>query len=409
MGKIKSCRVCKNENIIEFLDLGEHPPANSLIANVDEKEVFYPLSLSWCPECNLVQLNYTVNPKELFSSYVWVTSTSKIARKHSMIFYEEVLKRTKNLQNGYVLEIASNDGTFLIPFANNNYKVLGVDPAKNIVEIANSNGVPTLCRFFGVKTSEEIINKHGKARTVIVRNVLPHVANLHDFVQGLQMCLEDDGLLAIEFHYAAEIFEELHYDSIYHEHLCYFTLKSVENLLNLYGIHVYDIKESLISGGSLILYAKKKKEEETDKVTYYRDLEEKNGINDLDSWQDFAEKVRNHRKQLLEILKDTMDSSGNVVGYGASARSSTLLNYCEIDSRYISMIADQNELKHNHYTAGTHIPISSPQNVMKNNPDYVFILAWNFKDEIIEKLKNDFNFKGKCILPLPNNPKIVEM
>ncbi len=258
------------------------------------------------------------------------------------------------------------------------------------------------------KTSEEIINKHGKARTVIVRNVLPHVANLHDFVQGLQMCLEDDGLLAIEFHYAAEIFEELHYDSIYHEHLCYFTLKSIENLLNRYGIHVYDIKESRISGGSLILYAKKKKEKETDKVTYYRDLEEKNGINDLDSWQDFAEKVRNHRKQLLEILKDTMDSGGNVVGYGASARSSTLLNYCEIDSRYISMIADQNELKHNHYTAGTHIPISSPQIVMKNNPDYVFILAWNFKDEIIEKLKNDFNFKGKCILPLPNNPKIVE-
>jgi len=406
--KIDSCRVCNNKNVVEVLDLGDQPPANSLIRKINENEKIYPLSLSWCPKCNLVQLNHTVDPKELFSNYIWVTSTSKTAREHSNSFYEEVLKRTENLQEGYILEVASNDGTFLLPFVKNNYKVLGVDPAKNIVDLANSKGVSTICRFFGANSADKIINEHGHARVIIVRNVLPHVANLHDFVKGLQMCLEDDGLLAIEFHYAKEIFEELHYDSIYHEHLCYFTLKSIENLLNRYSLHVYDIKESPISGGSLILYAKKKKEKETEKVTYYRDLEEKNRINDLSSWQDFAEKVRAHRKQLLEILEDAIDSGRSIVGYGASARSSTLLNYCGIDSKYVSMIADQNELKHDHFTAGTHIPINSPQIVMKKNPDYVFILAWNFTDEIMNILKDEYGFKGKCILPLPNNPKIVE-
>ena len=406
--KIDSCRVCSNKNIVEFLDLGEQPPANSLIKNADEDEKLYPLSLSWCPECNLVQLNHTVDPKELFSNYFWVTSTSKVAVEHSKNFYNEIINRTKNLHNGYVLEVASNDGTFLLPFVENKYKVLGVDPAQNIVEMANSKGVPTICRFFGEKAANEIIKEKGKADVIIARNVLPHVANLHDLVRGLQICLKDEGVLAIEFHYAKEIIEGLHYDSIYHEHLCYFTLKSIENLLKRDNLFVYDLKESPISGGSLILYIKKSEGEISSKLKQYRRLEEKNKINNLSSWKDFSDKVQAHRKKILDILKDVKNTGGNIVGYGASARSSTMLNYCGINKDQISIIADQNELKHDHYTAGTHIPISSPSSVMKQKPDYVFILAWNFKDEIIEKLKNDFNFKGKCIIPLPNNPKIVE-
>ena len=236
MERIKSCRVCKSQGIIEFLDLGEQPFANSLLKNLDEKERFYPLSLSWCPDCNLVQLNQTAEPTDLFSEYVWVTSTSQTAREHSKIFYNEILSHTQNLADGYVLEIGSNDGTFLQPFVRNGYRVLGVDPAKNIVDIAIANGVPTKCKFFGVKVAEEIIEKFGHARVVIARNVLPHVANLHDFVKGLHMCLEEDGLLVLEVHYARIIYEELHYDAIYHEHLCYFTLKSIEKLLNQFNL-----------------------------------------------------------------------------------------------------------------------------------------------------------------------------
>ncbi|MBT9150814.1 MAG: Ubiquinone biosynthesis O-methyltransferase [candidate division WS2 bacterium] len=409
MERIKSCRVCKSQNIIEFLDLGEQPFANSLLKNLDEKERFYPLSLSWCSDCNLVQLNQTAEPTDLFSEYVWVTSTSQTAREHSKILYNAILSRTQSLEQGYILEVGSNDGTFLLPFIQNNYKVLGVDPAQNIVDIAIANGVSTKCRFFGVKAAEEIIEEFGQAKLVIARNVLPHVANLHDFVKGLHMCLGEDGLLVLEVHYARIIYEELHYDSIYHEHLCYFTLKSIEKLLNQFNLFVTDIRESPISGGSLILYVKNKEGAESPTVQSYRDAEKEIRVNELSGWENFAKRVQLHHERLLETLNNAVEEGGPIVGYGASARSSTLLNFCGVDTRYISMIADQNPLKHRRFTAGTHIPIDSPENVMKQNPRFVALLAWNFTDEIIDILRKRFGYTGKCIIPLPNNPKIKDV
>ncbi|MFC1869945.1 class I SAM-dependent methyltransferase [Chloroflexota bacterium] len=344
----------------------------------------------------------------MFSNYVWVTSTSRTAREHSDIFYNEILSRTQNLDKGYVLEVASNDGTFLLPFVQGGYNVLGLDPARNIADIAIANGVPTKCKFFGVKAAEEIIEEFGQAKVVIARNVLPHVTNIHDFVEGLYLCLEEDGLLAVEFHYAKIIYQELHYDSIYHEHLCYFTLKSMEKLLNQFNLFVTDIKESPISGGSLILYVKKRKEE-SPIVQSYRDSEQETEVNELSSWKNFAERVYSHREFLLGILTDITKETGPAVGYGASARSSTLLNFCGIDTRFVSIIADQSPLKHRHYTAGTHIPIASPEEVMKAKPECVLILAWNFTDEIMRILQDKFHFTGKCILPLPNEPRIVSL
>ena len=409
MRKITKCRVCKNKNIKEFFDLGTQPFANSLLKNPDEKEKFYPLSLSWCPNCNLVQLNHTADPIELFSNYVWVTGTSKTTKEHAVNFYKKIISRTKSLAEGYVLEVASNDGTFLIPFIENGYKALGIDPAKNIVDIAIKEGVPTICGFFGEKLAKEIIKKYGYAKVVFARNVLPHVVNLHDFVKGLRLCLEDEGLLVLEVHYAEKICEELHYDSIYHEHLCYFTLRSIEQLLNQYGLFVFDIERSPISGGSLILYIKKKKTEEGPLVQSYRKIEKEIKLNEFSRWQDFAKRAYSHCEKLLKIVNDLKKEGKTIIGYGASARSSTLLNFCGIDTRFISIIADQNPLKHKKYAAGTHIPIDSPEKVMKKNPDCVFILAWNFADEIIDILRRRFNYTGKCIIPLPNNPKILRI
>jgi len=409
MKKISECRVCKNKNIREFFNLGNQPFANFLLKTPNEKENFYPLSLSWCPKCNLVQLNHTADPKELFSNYVWVTATSETAKEHAVNFYKGILSRTENLHKGYTLEVASNDGTFLIPFIENGYKVLGVDPAKNIVDMAIKEGVPTICEFFGEELTREIIKKHGHAKVVFARNVVPHVANFHDFIKGLRECLEDDGLLVLEVHYAKKIFEELHYDSIYHEHLCYFTLKSIEQLLNQYGLFVFDIEKSPISGGSLVLYIKKNKTEEKPIVQSYREVEKEIKLNEFSRWQDFAKRAYSHCEKLLKIVNDLKKEGKTIIGYGASARSSTLLNFCGIDTRFISTIADQNPLKHKKYTAGTHIPIDSPENVMEKNPDYVFILAWNFADEIIDILKTRFNYTGKCIIPLPNNPKILRV
>jgi len=405
MKRITECRICKNKGIKEFFNLGDQPFANSLLKNPNEKENFYPLFLSWCPNCNLVQLNHTAEPKELFSNYVWVTATSKTAKEHAVNFYKDILLRTENLHDEYILEVASNDGTFLIPFVKNKYKVLGVDPAKNIVDTAIKNGVPTICGFFGEELAREIIKEHGHAKVIFARNVVPHVANLHDFVKGLRECLDNDGLLVIEAHYARKILKELHYDSIYHEHLCYFTLKSIEHLLNQYGLFIFDIKKSPISGGSMILYIKKEKTKENPIVQLYREKEIK--LNEFLSWKKFAERAYTHRDNLIKILKQIKDRNETIVGYGASARSSTLLNFCGIDTKIISMIADQNPLKQGFYTAGTHIPIDSPEKVMENNPDYVCILAWNFADEIIDILRERFNYAGKFIIPLPNSPRII--
>ncbi|MHA2292525.1 MAG: class I SAM-dependent methyltransferase [Candidatus Hodarchaeales archaeon] len=409
MKRIEKCRVCNNRDLQEFLDLGNQPLANALLDNLDQNESFYPLSLSWCPECNLVQLNHTAEPTDLFSDYVWVTATSKTAREYSERFYKEIIDRVIPLEGGYVLETASNDGTFLLPFLENGYKVLGVDPARNIVDIANKNGVPTICKFFGTETAKEIITMKGKSRVVIARNVLPHVANLHDFVKGLYLCLEEEGLLVIEVHYAKIILEELHYDSVYHEHLCYFTFKSIERLLNQHGLFVEDLDQSPISGGSLVLYVKKKRNKESQVIKVIRSEEEKEKINEISRWQRFARLVQEHKSKLLEILLSLNHDKHTIIGYGASARSSTLLNYCGIDKKYLLAIADQNPLKHNKYTAGTHIKIDSPENVLKIEPSSVFIIAWNFADEITNILQNKFEFKGSIVIPLPNEPRFIQL
>jgi hypothetical protein len=408
IGNLDFCRVCGGKNIEQFFDLGKQPPANSLLRNPGDKEDFYPLALSWCCGCNLVQLNYTADPEKLFSEYVWVTATSQTARDFSEIFYKELVSRVRPGKNGYVLEIASNDGTFLLPFIKNGYKVLGIDPARNIAKIAEENGVPTKCVFFGRETAEDIVKEKGMAEMVFARNVLPHVANTRDFVNGLQYCLSQDGVLAIEVHYAGKILDELHYDSIYHEHLCYFTFKSLERLLNDFNLFVFDIGKSPISGGSLVVYAKRDKVEEKPSVQLYRNQEKENRTNELAKWKEFAEKSVSHREKLLSILKNLAEEEKKVVGYGASARSSTMLNFCGIGPQQLSTIADQNPLKQNLFTAGTHIKIKDPKDVMTEEPNYVLILAWNFAEEIINNLKEKFNYKGGVIIPLPNDIKILE-
>ncbi len=408
MKTITLCRCCKSNKIKSFFDLGKQPLANSLPKTLIEKEKIYPLSLSWCSDCNLVQLNQTVSPEELFSEYIWVTATSETARDYAETFFQELVSHIPKPKEGYVLEVASNDGTFLLPFIRTGFKVLGIDPAKNIADMAEANGIPTKCSFFGRKAVKELLKEHGPAKIIFARNVLPHVSDTGDFMEGLQMCLRDDGILAIEVHYAKKILEELQYDSIYHEHLCYFTLKSIERLLNDFHLFIYDIKESPISGGSIVLYAKKHRTEEMPVVQWYREREKENKTNDFNNWENFANKAFSHRKKLLDMLRE-LSRQGKIAGYGASARSSTLLNFCQIDASLISIIADQNHLKQKRFTAGSHIPIASPEVVMAEKPKFILLLAWNFADEITKTLKDKFNYKGEIIIPLPNKPELKKI
>ena len=408
--KINNCRVCKNENIIPFFDLGEHPLANRLLTKQFDKEFKYPLSLSWCSKCNLVQLNHTVSPEVLFSDYVWVTSTSSSARDYAELFCQKVFSHAKNIETfSYVLEIASNDGTFLKPFINKGVQVFGVDPAKNIVDIANKNGVPTTCGFWNETLANEIISEKGSPSVIIARNVLPHVADINNFVKAIRIASKKETLMAFEVHYAGKILNELHYDSIYHEHLCYFSIKSLEKILNKHKIFIHDLFESPISGGSIVALAGTY---QRNKSLYLKDFEKNehlNQINAFDKWNDFSKLAYDHKQILLDIILHEIKSGSKISGYGASARSSTLLNFCEINSNHMKIIADQNALKHNKYTAGSNVLIDAPEKMMSENPDIIFILAWNFLHEICDNLINKYKYQKKIITPFPHPPKIIDI
>ncbi|MEK7076951.1 MAG: class I SAM-dependent methyltransferase, partial [Patescibacteria group bacterium] len=323
-GQIKNCRICGNYDLKQFFDLGTQPPPDILLKRKDDVEEKYPLSLVLCPDCRLVQLDYTVSPEKLFSHYVWVTGTARGTREYAERFCKEVAERVKIPKDGYVLEVASNDGTFLKPFIRAGYAVLGVDPAKNLAEAAEREGIPTKAVFWGTKEAKKVRNERGPAHVIFARNVLPHVANTVDFVRGLRECLHDQGVLVIEAHYAKIILDELHYDSIYHEHLCYFTLKSLERLLEDAGLYIFDIMKSPISGGSIVVYVRKNKGGENPALAEYRAQEEREKINELASWKTFAEKAKKHRDVFLGTLRDIASKGGSLIGWGASARSSTL-------------------------------------------------------------------------------------
>jgi len=405
---ISVCRICNQGKIEIILDLGEHPPANSLREDLDECVPAIPLTLVRCSNCGTVQLSETVAPEYLFRDYVWVTGTSATAHDYSDLFCEEMFKRCgKDPQ--FVMEVASNDGTFLKRFKDKGCRVLGVDPAQNIAKIANKKGIFTLPEFFGLSVAESIVGERGQADCIYARNVVPHVDNVHDVISGIARCLKAGGTGAIEFHYARVILEELHYDSIYHEHLYYFSLRSIFFLLQKHGLKAFDLMESPISGGSVVLYFSAK--EKTSGESLRRKLEEEDdsGMNAREAWQKFAESCRKHRKELIRLVSEEVDTGSRMVGYGASARSSTLLNYCGINQTHLSCIADQNPLKHNKLTAGTHIPILSPDEVFAENPDVILLLAWNFKEEILSILKDKYSFSGKLLLPLPGTPKVVHI
>lgn len=405
--EIRACRSCGKTDLNTVLDLGEQPFANSLLDHPEQPEESFPLVMLFCEHCSLVQLRNTADPELLFHHYLWVTGTSSTARQQAYRFRDESLKRIKGGIKKYVLEIASNDGTYLRPFMELGIDVFGVDPAANIVEKSNAEGIPTRCDFFGETVALDIIQERGHPDLVIARNVLAHVSDLHDFGKGIAQLVGDNGLASIEFHYGGKIIDGLQYDSIYHEHLCYITAHSLTTLLDQCGLEVIDIEEGPISGGALIVYARKNASTRSPKVDSYLENEIITGCNDLATWHKFGDDVRRHRQLFIDMLDAELAAGQKIVGYGASARSSTLLNFCGISNNRLPMIADQNPLKHGKFTSGTRIPILPPEEVLATRPDTVVILSWNFLDEIINDLKNKYEFKGKVIVPLPNEPILI--
>lgn len=405
---ITECRLCGSKDLQMILELGNQPPANSLRKKLSETLENVPLTICRCNQCTTIQLTETIDPDYMFSNYVWVTGTSKGAREYSKKFADRIYSRLSKTDKLFIVEVASNDGTFLQRFKENGHTVLGVDPAKNLAELAARDGIPTIPNFFGLNISNKIRTENGQADIVIARNVIPHVPDPNDVVAGMANCLKDSGIGSIEFHWIDKILSELHYDSIYHEHFFYHSLHSINELLLRHDLNLFDVSESPISGGSLVAYFTKEKREVTDALKDKLDWEDENGIASLEAWLEFAKKSFHHREQLKKMIVEENLAGKRVIGYGASARSSTMLNFCGINHNHLRCVADQNPLKHNRYTPGTDVLIVSPEDALKENPDTIVILAWNFKDEIIEDLKAK-GFSGTIIIPLPTTPYILEV
>jgi len=401
---ITACRSCSSINLVDILDLEAQPLANAFVMNPEQQEKKYPLSTAFCMDCSLFQLRQTVRKELLFDRYIWLTGTSAGARNYSHLFFRRVTDHVRIEKGDLIVEIASNDGTVLKPFMEAGYPVMGVEPAENVAQIALASGVPTLCAYWNEKTAESIVKSHGHARLVIARNVIPHVSNLHEVISALCHALDEDGVAVIEFHDGCTIFNDLHYDSIYHEHLCYFTIRSITALLGRFSLHPLHIETSPISGGSHVMYfsrSGKASEAYLQAVAYENNLH----CNDLAAWNAFAGKCTAHKAETIELISRFRDKT--VIGFGASARSSTYLNYCNLTAASIKAVIDNNLLKQGLYTPGSSIPVVSVEKGMSLKPELIVILAWNFRDEIVQECK-DNGFKGYYLIPFPQYPTLIE-
>ena len=396
--KIYSCHICKNKLSI-ILDLNKQPPANSIFKKKKPKS--FPLILSFCKTCCLLQLTEYPSKKYLFKKYFWVTGTSKGANNFSKTFYKKLSKFLKAGSN--IFEIASNDGTFLKEFKKNKHNILGIDPAKNISKIANSKGIKTIPDFFNYKKSIEIKKKF-QPDLIFARNVIPHVSNLKSVARGISNLCNDNTKVAIEFHYAGNIYKELQYDSIYHEHIFYFTIKSLSKIFNEFGLYPRDLFVSPISGGAIVLIFSKTQKIESSILKKFIKYEKKIKLNNVNTWKKFSKKVKIHKANFKKLIFEKFKAKGKMFAYGASARSSTLLNYTKIDNRYIDFIIDQNKLKEGYNTPGSNIKILTFKKVSSIIKNYqsMILLAWNFKDEITKFLLKK-KFKGEILIPFKKN------
>jgi|694.fasta_scaffold102697_3 SAM-dependent methyltransferase len=404
---ISSCRICESSNLQEILDLGLQPLANNLRSSEKEgPEKYFPLVLVRCPDCTTIQLSVNVNPKIMFQNYLWTTGTSQSSRDHCDQLSNYIIKISKS--SPAILEIGSNDGTLLKALKSKTDGVFhGVDPAQNISEIFTQNGVKNHNVFFNGTFAETFLESYGKIDVVIARNVLSHVPDIIEVMRGIELILASDGLCIIEFHEASKILSEIHYDSIYHEHTFYHSIRSMSEALKKVGLFPFDVFSSPISGGSYVLVSGRDKREPSDRLAAARLFETTIGVQSEESWGNFAKAAKENLKSINEYLHQ--NSHRKIRAFGASARSSTLLNSIGNNSKKLSGIADNNPLKWGRYSPGQHLLIDSPKKIIQNDTEIVFICPFNFEKEIIHYLTNDLKWHGEIVLPLPNKIRTYQI
>jgi len=401
------CRFCNNSVEEIFLDLGMSPLANSnlKLSELNNVESFYPLCSYFCSKCYLVQLDEFESPENIFSNYDYYSSFSDTWNKHIESFVNSVISRFKISQENQIIEIASNDGYLLKHFKKKNFPVLGIEPATNIANDAESNGITTLNKFFGIQTARELSSSGKKANILIAFNVLPHVPNLNDFVEGLKILLDSKGLLVIQFSaYLMNLIEKNEFDMIYHEHFSYFSLHTLQKVFSSFGLCIFDVEEVSVHGGSLRLFIKHQDNSDFKLTSNIEKLllrEKQFGLTDTSIYNKFPDKISTVKQNIWKFFISAKQENKKIVCYGAPAKGNTLLNFCGIGKDFIEYTVDKNPHKQNLFLPGTHIPIYSPEKIRLTKPDYVLILPWNLKDEIIEQMNFIREWNGKFVVLIP--------
>ncbi|MGI8547065.1 MAG: methyltransferase domain-containing protein [Gemmatimonadaceae bacterium] len=399
------CRGCATGLDTPFLDLGMQPLSNRYLApsELTCMEPFYPLRVFFCPECYLVQLEEFESPEAIFGDYAYFSSYSDSWLEHARRYVDDMVQRFDLSERSRVVEIASNDGYLLRNFVQRGIPSLGVEPARNVAEVAREAGIPTVSKFFGRGTAQEIVDDGGRADLVIGNNVLAHVPDLDDFVGGLSILVAPDGVLTMEFPHLARLLEENQFDTIYHEHFSYFSLLAVEQIFAQKGMTVWDVDELPTHGGSLRIYVSHASagREMTQRVHDLREREQRAGLRDVGTYDAFARRVEAMKRDFLDFFIQAKRDGKQVVGYGAPAKGNTMLNYCGIRSDFMDYTVDRSPHKQGHFLPGSHIPIRHPDMIGETKPDYVCILPWNLKDEVRQQLSGISAWGGMFVVLIP--------
>jgi SAM-dependent methyltransferase len=404
-----TCRACSGRNLKKFLDLGEVPLANSFLTpeQLKDPEPRYPLEVYFCADCSLVQLVHVVNPEVMFSNYLYRTGTNATIVQHNRELSRSVVEAVPLGAKDLVVEIASNDGSLLGAFREHGVRTLGVEPATNIAALARAAGIDTINEFFTADVAARIVREHGPAGAVLANNVLAHVDATSDFLAACCALLSPKGRVVIEAPYLAEMLSRFEYDTIYHEHLCYFGVGPLMRLFERAGLELERVDRVEIHGGSLRLWGRSATGAgHGAQVISMAEDERRAGFGELGTYRLFAEHVARNREQLLDILRGWRAEGKTVVGYGAPAKGNTLLCYCGIDTSLIPWTVDRSPLKIGMLCPGSHIPVFPVERLLAEPPDYVVLLAWNFATEIIEFLKPCRDRGTRILLPIPE-PRII--
>ncbi len=401
------CRFCNQELKFQFIDLVNSPPSNSYLnkEELNDPEVFFPIKLFVCENCFLVQIDEYKKSNEIFNEkYAYFSSFSKSWLAHSKNYVEMVIDRFRLDEKSFIIEIASNDGYLLQYFKERDIPCLGIEPSSNTAAVAKEKGIDVIVDYFGVPLAENLVEMKRKPDLLLGNNVLAHVPEINDFVEGLKIALNDKGIITMEFPHIMNLIENNQFDTIYHEHFSYFSFLTVKSIFEYHNLEIFDVDEIPTHGGSLRVYAKHKEDntkEISSKVQQLYDLEISKKMNSLDFYKGFQEKANIIKNNLLQFLVEKKLKGKRVIAYGAAAKGNTLLNYCGIKKDLIEYVVDLSPHKQGKFLPGSHIPILNEEKIKETRPDFIIILPWNIKEEIMNQLNYISNWGGKFVIPIP--------